>query len=1743
MAIAFLPEPTASRPPSQATACLAVLCSPIRGADGAWRVWRQDVEAGLSLGAVLPETLHVERVIVNGGVLPAESLATYTVLPGDEMLVIPRWGIPAAVVPFLIYAAVGVAVSIAATALTYLLFPPQKAHNIQQRPEEPTFSFEGIRTAVGPGAPVPVIYGRQRVGGQLLSSSVDQVLTVLDNGTAVRRVEAISAPATLTLLLALGEGPVGSIDTTTIEINGQPITNFPGVEIHSVAGFDPQGALLAFGETRNTFADGRPIAEAASSIMYTTTVPVEAFVLNIAFQGGLYAFNPKGEKVENPVTLQYRYRAVGGGFWDWSPFTVVAARTSVVRFGIRKEGLTLAQYDIELQVTNVGTAINAEWQPTLESVTEIQSNTQTYPHTALLGLRALATDALQGALPNVTVEVFGRTVRVGSFATAEAWSDNPAWCTMDFLTNPRYGLGIPDAQMDLAAFQVWAAYCEELVGGEQRHTLNYTLDRDTRAQQVLLEMMGGSRTLLFKSEGLWTPRPTRNDAPVQLLSWANCTDLKLTYTRDQERVNVIEARFANEEQGFEQDVLTWPTIENWPPDLRKTSLEVRGVTKPSRIMRAMQFELNRRHYENLTLEMTCALDAIVLQPHDLFRFSHPLPGWGTSGRIQAGSTTSLLYLDQQVLFGGVQSYIVYVRHEDGTTEVKPVSYPGDVFASTLTLLSPLSQTPAARTSLWAFGYLVGPADTAVRVFRVVRMQRMSDTTVRIQAVIHNASLYNDGEPVVLPVITSLFNPLGPPPGLTSLVLTEMNRISASGASLRVVNVSWDVAGLGAGFAPYGGALILRRTVMDSALGGSGALGTTQAAELQGSGDGSDNFHALTQVTGHVLDFDDYTITSGVTYVYRVVPMSQRGVPNQAGAREATIHVAGPTTPNYFPGTPQNLRLKGQPLGATIFEGPDVHLVWEPIADSSLFTSTFFVADYILEVWAPGQTYLLRRVIVAARGVGVSLEATYTLQMNSEDQLQAGQAGARRDLAFFVWARTNTGRISLTPASLTVSNPPPDMGDMVPTVTALATSALITFDQFVEPRDFDHYQVFLDTVNPPLATYEDIAIGPHGFGRAIRQVAPQGLTPGLTYYTYVLPYDSFGPGIPSHIVSFVPTGIGLDDLDKVPPATPTGLILTQGQTVSDDGTIMNWVQASWNLNIESDMSTYEVQFFVGTSVVPTTFLVSHPTTHVRIENVGGNITVRCRLLAYDIVHNISAFTAEASIVTTGDTAPPGLPSNLFTRGSFRANVLIWTPPADLDYFTTEIWGNNVANNVSLVNKLGEGTYDFVHGGLQSNETWWYWIRSKDTSGNLSAFLQGPTAGTQVTTVQTTNADIGNLSITTTKIADDSISTPKLQANSVDANKVTTGELITLGAQIRNAIITDAHINSLSASKITTGLLDVLVQLGVAGKVFLDGVNNDIYVYDDVVDASHPNGHLRVQLGKLGPLTTHYGLQIFDEADHVMFDVSTGVTADGITAGVISAGHLSTTTAVVTNAIQIANAIITNAHIATVAANKIITGNLTATTVIQVGVTPKLYLDGANNNIYVYDNNVSLPSFPNGHLRAMFGQLGSGVTDYGLRIWNQLDQLMWDFSGAQTPGIAASAVTTPKVAVGAISQNITYYSSLQITTGSAETSAGALATGAINAGDRLWVVFKSVGQNLGSTAAQVEAILYVNDGSTNIAYDVAYLKDSGLGQIVMQTVWTASTNLSSITFHVGFRNALGSELVGMTNINFVVVRFQR
>jgi predicted phage tail protein len=77
--------------------------------------------------------------------------------------------------------------------------------------------------------------------------------------------------------------------------------------------------------------------------------------------------------------------------------------------------------------------------------------------------------------------------------------------------------------------------------------------------------------------------------------------------------------------------------------------------------------------------------------------------------------------------------------------------------------------------------------------------------------------------------------------------------------------------------------------------------------------------------------------------------------------------------------------------------------------------------------------------------------------------------------------------------------------------------------------------------------------------------------------------------------------------------------------------------------------------------------------------------------------------------------------------------------------------------------------------------------------------------------------------------------------ISARKLIAGEVVTLSAQIRNAIINNAHIIDLSADKVTAGTITVAVGIG-SNRIVLDGANGVIKIYDN-------SNNLMVELGAL------------------------------------------------------------------------------------------------------------------------------------------------------------------------------------------------------------------------------------------------------------------------------------------------------
>ncbi|MCC5465534.1 hypothetical protein [Pelosinus baikalensis] len=121
---------------------------------------------------------------------------------------------------------------------------------------------------------------------------------------------------------------------------------------------------------------------------------------------------------------------------------------------------------------------------------------------AYLAITAKASEKLTGDF-NVTATVEGRIVKVYSSPTTytEQWTDNPAWCELDFKTSVD-GCGMDMSSIDIQTYLTAAPYFDFLVNGQKRFTLNLILDEKKSRQDWLTEIFSVCRSYPTYQRGL-----------------------------------------------------------------------------------------------------------------------------------------------------------------------------------------------------------------------------------------------------------------------------------------------------------------------------------------------------------------------------------------------------------------------------------------------------------------------------------------------------------------------------------------------------------------------------------------------------------------------------------------------------------------------------------------------------------------------------------------------------------------------------------------------------------------------------------------------------------------------------------------------------------------------------------------------------------------------------------------------------------------------------------------------------------------------------------------------------------------------------------------------------------------------------------------------------------------------------------------------------------------------------------------
>ena len=180
-------------------------------------------------------------------------------------------------------------------------------------------------------------------------------------------------------------------------------------------------------------------------------------------------------------------------------------------------------------------------------------------------------DAFSG-IPKVQAKIQGKKVvayNSSLVAQSSAYSTNPAWCLLDYLTNARYGKGLAVSEIDLQSFYDASQVCITQVtpysGGSDINIFdtNTALDTSRPIIDNVREFLKGCRGYLPYNAGKYNLIiETTGTASITLTEDNIIGGYSLSTPTKNDRYNRVIVGFVNPDRNFQVDEVQFPPIDD-----------------------------------------------------------------------------------------------------------------------------------------------------------------------------------------------------------------------------------------------------------------------------------------------------------------------------------------------------------------------------------------------------------------------------------------------------------------------------------------------------------------------------------------------------------------------------------------------------------------------------------------------------------------------------------------------------------------------------------------------------------------------------------------------------------------------------------------------------------------------------------------------------------------------------------------------------------------------------------------------------------------------------------------------------------------------------------------------------------------------------------------------------------------------------------------------------------------------------
>ena len=420
-----------------------------------------------------------------------------------------------------------------------------------------------------------------------------------------------------------------------------------------------------------------------------------------------------------------------------TPYATISGKTTSKYERSHRIQLTgSAPWDVRVRrLTNDSTASSLQNKTYFEAYTEIIDGKFRYPNSAIVGVRidssqfnSIPTRAYDLKLLKVKVPSnYNPITRAytgiwdGTFKVS--WTDNPAWCFYDLITNTRYGLGefIDPTQVDKWALYSIGQYCDQLVddgdgGTEPRYTCNIYLQNRDEAYTVINSMASIFRGMPYWSSGSLTLGYDAPADPEYQFTNSNVVDGTFNYSGSslKARHTVALVTWNDPEDNFRQKVEYVEDAESIARyGIIQTEVIAVGCTSRGQANRVGRWILFTEKSETEMVTFKTGVEGNTLRPSQIIQVADKLrAGLRRGGRVTSATTTSITIDDADIqnqsgVIGGSISVIL----PDGTLETKNISY---VSGQVITCNSGFSDAPQ-KNAIW----VIETSGVQIQLFRII----------------------------------------------------------------------------------------------------------------------------------------------------------------------------------------------------------------------------------------------------------------------------------------------------------------------------------------------------------------------------------------------------------------------------------------------------------------------------------------------------------------------------------------------------------------------------------------------------------------------------------------------------------------------------------------------------------------------------------------------------------------------------------------------------------------------------------------------------------------------------------------------------------------------------------------------------------------------------------------------------------------------------------------------------------------